>query len=542
MASGKTTSRGMPPVLVLILAAVVPLASLIPAWQARSVTPPGDQFMGFRYMAGDHFQYAAFMQQAADDGSLMMRNPFTSEPQRGVFVLLYFWMVGLASRLLGLTIPAAWDLFGVMGGALYILIFWWLTDAFFTRRKARIAATGLFCLAGGLDWIVTLLRMTITPALKALEHPFDFFWNWSTFGTMAVPHWLWPALVLALVVRLLLMSEAPAWRAPLVGLLMPLVWFMHAYSGMVAYLALGLAPVVPVCAAWLRIEKPDWARARTNARLVAPGLLSFAVVAAYLLWARGDEVFRVSSARGFSWTDTFSVWWYPISYGLLLPLAWFGLRSMARQQDRAFDLTIAWAVAAFFLSVNPLFAGVKFQYLLFPPLALLAARGFGELAESSAWFARNLAAGPGLVAMGAALCLNAPVSLVKEMPKAATTREIYMPRGEVQAMQWLRGQPDGLVLCSYWSGNRLAWLSGKTVFVGHWFMTAGLNQKNRMVAMLFSEHVTLAEKQTLIRQTGARYIYAGRAEATLGSLDPQLPLRRVYDQDQVVIYEVGSGA
>src|SRR5262245_30647493 len=93
--SKQGSSRALPPAAVLILALVVPLCSLIPAWHARSETPAGFQFMGFRYMPGDHYQYAAFMQQARDTGSLLMRNPFTSEPQQGVFLLLYFWIVGV---------------------------------------------------------------------------------------------------------------------------------------------------------------------------------------------------------------------------------------------------------------------------------------------------------------------------------------------------------------------------------------------------------------------------------------------------------------
>jgi hypothetical protein len=116
----QNSPRRLPPALVLILALAVPLASLIPGMHARSVAPPGAQYMGFRYMAGDHFQYAAFMQQARDNGSLLMHNPFTSERQRGVFVLLYFWLVGAASKLLGIAIPAAWDLFRIVGGAAYI--------------------------------------------------------------------------------------------------------------------------------------------------------------------------------------------------------------------------------------------------------------------------------------------------------------------------------------------------------------------------------------------------------------------------------------
>src|SRR5687768_18323267 len=88
--------------LVLLIAVLVPLLSMIPTWNGYvAERPPEKIFMGFRFMADDHFQYAGFISRSAEEGKLFTENPFTTEPQKGRFVLLYMWMVGQIARLTG---------------------------------------------------------------------------------------------------------------------------------------------------------------------------------------------------------------------------------------------------------------------------------------------------------------------------------------------------------------------------------------------------------------------------------------------------------
>lgn len=526
----------IPPTSILLIALLVPMLNLIPTWQGYYYqSPPERVFMGFRYLPGDHYQYAAFMRQARDRGSLFMENPFTSERQKGVFVLPYFWLLGTLSRITGAEITTLWGVFRVLGGALYIIAFWYFTGAYFREGRPRLLATVIFSLAGGVDWIVTILRAAFLPALKPVEYPYDSFWNWSTFGTMQFPNWVWPALLLTAAAHVLLSRLL---RKDLLNfLILPAIWFLHAYTGMVAYLAFGLLPVMPLLLAGARLEPLPWRRARENFRTALPGLLSFTVVISYLAWARTDEVFRLSGARALTWTDNFSVWWYPLSYGLLLPLAGFGICALAREKTLKSDLVLSWLSAAFILSVNPLFAGVKFQYLLFPPLAILAARGVFFLLEASEAARRTAASKPAIAVVALLLFLNAPVSLVKDMSAARIDHEIYMSSDEIEAMKWLQGEPDGLVLSSYRAGNRIPWLARKKVYIGHWFMTLGLNEKSQELAYFFSPQVPTPFKRELLRRSGARYVYVEPGQTP--DLDhPGLPLTRVYSAGGYTIYQV----
>lgn len=520
-----------------MLALAVPLLSLLHTWQGHlAASPPDRVFMGFRYMAADHFQYAAFMRQAEQDGGLLMTNPFTSEPQRGVYVLMYFWILGVFAHLSGLALTTTWEAFRVLGGMLYILLFWALTAHYFDTRQRRVFATVLFCLAGGLDWIVVLLRVTVFPGIKPLEYPFDSFWNWSTFGTMVFPNWICAASLI-MVFSLALLKRPRGWQA-LTFALPPLAWFMHHYTATALYLSLGFLPLIPLLAAAARQERLPWARARANLRLVAPALLSSGVVALYLMWARSDAVFAQNAAATFQWTLRFPLWWYPLSYGLLLPLAWFGIKAALRDERLPGDLLLAWLLASFLLSVNPLAAGVKYQYLMFTPIVILAATGRYELEDASPWVRRRLKSAPWMVAASLLLFLNAPACLIKGFSAAGDDAENFRSADEVAAMQWLAGQPDGVVLSWDRSGRVLPWLSGKPVYIAHWFMTLDLRRKASDVAAFFAPQAPASLKRDVLRRSGARYVYFGPSEAATGSVDPSLPLEKAYENAQVTIFRV----
>lgn len=518
------------------IALAAPLLTLVPPWYGYHVaSPPERVFLGFRHMAVDHYLYASFLRQARDTGSPFMQNRFTSEPQDARYVPLFYWLLGVTVRLTGAPIVLLWEASRIAGGVLYVLLFWRLAGVWVSAPGRRVVGTAIFAFGGGVDWVVALVRLVGLP-VGALGLPYEYFWNWSAFGTLVVAHWVWGSLLILLVWSRLL-GGGPA-RRVVVAALLPVVWFVHPYSGFVAYGTLALVPLVPLVVAAARLEPPPWARIRASLGLALPGLASFGLVAAYALWARGDDVFRMNSAITYSWPSHFTVGWYPLTYGLLLPLAWFGLRVTAREATLGAELLLAWLAAAFVLSVNPVYQGVKFQYQLYPPLAILAARGLFHLLDVSPAARRALGSGAAVAALALVLGLDAPLSVVKDLPATKGTDELYLSAAELQAMRWLDAQPPGVVLCGYKCGSLVPWLAGKTAHFGHWGMTLHIQDKGRQVAWFFSPQAPLPVKRDVLRASRARYVYAGPAEAAAGPVDPALPLREVYRKDGVTIYEV----
>jgi len=525
----------VPPVLVLLLALSAPLLSLIHTWEGyERASPPGRVFLGFPFMPTDHYQYAAFIRQASD-GRFFMENLFTSEPQSGVYVMLYYWILGMVSRLAGISTIATWLAFQVVVGFLYVLMFWVFTRHFIEAKRRRISAVVLFCFAGGLDWIFVLASQVWSGA-KALTEPYDYYWNWATFGSFYVPNWIWPAFLMTLALHLALRGRA--WAG---ALILPVIWLSHHHTGMVAYLTFGLIPVVPAAVALGRLEKIPWDRVRSRLGLSIPSLLSFAAVAAYLLWASRDPVFAANAAASAGWKDFYSPWWYLISYGLLLPFAWFGIKSMAQERSAAGDVCLAWLGAAFFLSINPISGGAKYQFLIFLPLILLAARGLAVMKEGSPRVARAMR-DPiivGLVAIG--LFANAPLSVIHRTIAPFDEANSYAPAADIAAMRWLEDQPPGVVLSLPTTGALVPWLSGHKAYVGHWFMTIDYGLKQREAQAFYTPSVPLAAKAEFMRRTGITYVFLGTREKG-GAIDPALPLERVYDEQGVSIYRAQSAA
>ena len=527
------------PIVVVLIAIVVPLLAAIPTWYAYRVQrPPEKIFMGFRYMADDHNSYVTFINQSAEEGRLFMENRYTTEPQKGRFLLLYMWLVGQISRLTGLGVIGSWELARLLAGFAFMLAAWWFSGLLFDDRRKRLLSYVFVGFSGGIGWLLFALTFPLVLGTSDgyLKDAFNFQWNWSTFGSMITPLWVAPAAML-LVCACLIAGRRRKLRLVLGIILPPLIWFMHPYTGIAGYLTLFLFPLIPVFGAVWRLEKIPWAAVRERLAIVGPMLLSTVVVLIYIVWARQDHVYTVSAGRVFTWTPTYSVFLYPFAYGLLLPLALYGIKWSAALPDRARDILLAWLTAAIILSVNPFLAGVKFQYLVHLPLAFFATHGLLELRCRSP-YVKNALKGVGALLIGALLFVNSLVIVLKIFPTTARDPNIFLPATEISAMTFLKQQAPGNVLSSHWAGNRIAWLGAKKVYVGHWFLTIDQDKKISEVQAFFGPELSVEQKRAWLATREIRYVYYGRVERGAGTVDPALGLTSIYDQNGVTIYAV----
>ena len=392
--------------------------------------------------------------------------------------------------------------------------------------------------SGGIGWLLYPLAMRWIRGMNdgVLKDPFNLQWNWSTFGSMTTPLWVAPAAIL-LFCAYLIGGRRRRLRQSLGIILPPLIWFMHPYTGIAAYATFFLFPLIPAFRAAWHLERVSWQPIRERLTTVWPMLVSVAIVLVYIVWARQDQVYAVSAQRAFSWTPTYSFFLYPFAYGLVLVLALFGIKWGESLPAHARDILLAWLVASTILSLNPFLAGVKFQYLVHMPMAFLAANGLLELRCRSTWV-RNLLKGGGAVLVGALLFLNSALLVVKDYPSTWRDNTIFLSQPEIDAMTFLKGQTPGNVLSSASAGNRIAWLSAKKVYVGHWFLTIDYDRKVWEVHEFFDQQKSADQKREWLASREIRYIYYGPSERSAGSIDSALGLAKLYDQNGVTIYAV----
>lgn len=529
--------------VVLMISVLVPLLNTLPSVDAYlKQRIPEKVFMGFRYTSNDHYTYAAFVEQAADEGRFFMENRLTTEPQKGRFFLAFMWLAGQIRHVTGFGTPMTWELLRIVCGMSLLLAVWWFTGFLFKDESSRMLAYVFVAFGGGIGWALYLITGEPAPSLTLpfLKDAFNHHWSWSTFGAMLMPLWIAPAAILlfcaGLVVREL---KSATVRTLLLLTLPPVIWFIHPYTGIAAYLAFGLFPLIPIASAAWRLEPIPWAHAAENLKRILPALLSFSVVALYVYWARQDVVYARSAEHVLIWNPTYSIFLYPFAYGLLLPLALYGLKWGQSLLAPAREIMIAWLASAVILAVNPFLSGVKFQYLVHLPLAIFAAHGVVELRRRSNWARRMTARMPAMV-FGVLLFLNAPLILIKEMPATATNPDIYLSSAEIAGMTSLKNLPPGNVLSGSRAGNRIAWLGAKKVYVGHWFLTLNHDEKEAEAAAFFNPGTQLDQKRAWLTQKEIRYVYVGPEERAWGGVDPGLGLRTVYDKEGVTVYEVPS--
>jgi len=537
----ETAGRRLP-AIVLVIAFLVPLLNVIPTMDGYlKASPPERVFLGFRYMARDHFQYGSFVRQAADEGRFVFENRFTTEPQRPSYVFPFFWLIGMICRFTGLSFPAVWELMRVVTGAACLIAAWFFTKSYFAAERERLLAYLLIALSGGIGWLTALLPAGALDrqGYPGMVDPFNYQWNWSTFGTMATPFWLIPTGLL-LVTGILLTKDPPISRAAgwAMGLVIPpVIWFVHPHTGNAAYLTFGLYTLAPAAEAMWRIESISLAKLRDRVLTSLPFIVSFAFVAAYLRWASQDQVFKANSEQAFQWNPTYSVFLYPLAYGLVLVLALFGMRWSGSLAERPRHFLFAWMLSSFILATNPIFSGVKYQYLLHLPLAIFAAHGLIELRRRSEQ-ARSLSRGTGAVVLGAILFVNAPLTIFKDFGKTASESDIYYSEPELEAARFLLAQPAGTILSSFQSGTILPWLSGHKVYEGHFLLTVDMNAKYGEFGAFLDPKIPTAGKRTFLRTNDIRYVLYGPTERQIGSLDPAIGLESIYDKGGVAIYRV----
>src|SRR6202165_1754600 len=287
----------------LIFATAIAALSLLPYVLAYLWAPAGHHFAGFFFIADDATTYLAKMRQGAD-GSWLWNDPYTSEPHGGVFLFSFYLLFGHLAPLLHLPLIAAYHLARI-SGAIALLI---AADQLCRRvlpAAPRTLALVLVILGSGAGFLAQALGnpSLLGSRVEALDLHLPEISGW--YSILAIPHFAWAtALIIAALLGLLRIAEAPAWRPvaltaaallaltaihpqmiPVLGLIwiadqaVLVAWGDRPTIRSVAFQALPFLATIPLLAynAWILFRDPtiaEWAR---QWRHPAPGPVSLAV-------------------------------------------------------------------------------------------------------------------------------------------------------------------------------------------------------------------------------------------------------------------------
>lgn len=462
---------------------------------------PTEAWIPTGYIPKDFLAYVALLRQVPDQHRALFVNPFTTEPQEGRFIMLFFLALGWISRVTGLD--PFWTL--ELSRFPMAFLFFWLLARFVGRlfddpARQRWAFV-LVGLSGGIDVLAKLARPLLPAATSAVVT--QDLWHlqgWSTFAGLFNPLWI-AGLALTLSALELLLDPAPATtRRSLVRLSIAvfLLHWVHVYSEIVV---LAVAVVLPLVA-WALGEQIDRARLRRVAAALAVPLV---VNAGITLWQLGDPVFARSSGQLLG-TQQLSVFWYPLTLGLVGAFGWRGISLLGHERHPWRTALAAWAAAVILLHTSPVLNGYHFVFQLHLPVALAAAPAVA--ATTSRLRAKGRRIALALVMIG---LFSSPLVITWESLVDAKEDSV-VPRPYLEVARLLNREPPGNVLAPWHIGHLIPAYGPQRSFVGHWFMTPDYKARVRIYDELVGDPRRTADLLTLIERERIRYLVAPLSE------------------------------
>ena len=133
-------------------ALVVMLLTFLPYLYGLLIRPPGAYYSGLLTNPDEHNVYLAYMKQASD-GHAFLIDPFTSEPQAGRVVNVFFLALGAFSRVTHLGLPVTYHLARLLSGWLLLMALYCLGAQVLSSIFARRLALFFAAFASGLGWL-----------------------------------------------------------------------------------------------------------------------------------------------------------------------------------------------------------------------------------------------------------------------------------------------------------------------------------------------------------------------------------------------------
>jgi hypothetical protein len=544
---------GWPPTHELRWAAIIAILLMVltclPYLYGLGIREPGEYYSGMLANPDEHNVYLSYMRQARD-GALFFIDPFTSEPQSGRVINLFFLALGMFSRVTHLSLPVVYHLARVISGWLLLTAIYCLAAQVLATVSGRRIALVLAGLASGLGWLY--------PASGGQPHPIDYG----------------PGLVMPEAITFLSLLLNPLFCFSVFLMVAALGLAAHAFvSGSVrsavlaglAALVLGnihtydLIPLVAVLAVFLvmlLVGRRLTGRAIALALLM--GLLATPSVI-YQLWLiRGGEVTLVVKSRETPVASPAPIF-LALGLGLPLALALVGaLRSALRGATDGARLAALWLVLGFALVYLPVPFQRKLAEGLHVPVCVLAVFALESLWRR-AKDRRALWIGAMLVLVtipSSLLFVNRALRDLRSNNQAYIANlmpPLYLRADQHGALQWLSGKatPSDVLLCSSFLGSYAPSLAGCRVYVGHWAETLHFQNKLGELSRFLRADTPDASREAFCRREGITYVlrddsiydqvYYLSPEGEAGpGFEPEGAdwLVRVYQQDRVSLYRV----
>ncbi|MCC6445523.1 MAG: hypothetical protein IT210_18960 [Armatimonadetes bacterium] len=463
------------------------------------------RFTGLIYNPDDACVYLSWMRQAAD-GHFFFDNRFTTEPQLGRSVNLFFWLLGTAARWTHLPLIAVFHLSRIATGVILLLLIYRFLSLFVLSPFARRAALLLAAFSAGFGFF-------IRPGSSFIQRPVD---AWQPEAITFLSLYLNPLFCISQILmlggfyHLLLACRARSGRqAAYAGIWLFLLGNIHSYD--IITVAAVWAAYLAVLAFRRRAIPLEALRYSLLAGLIAfpPTVYQYWLYRNEMVFQKRADVTTLSPALG----------WYLLGYGLLIPLAIYGIRLVSRRRlpDTPGDhpatsdsfLLAAWGVAGFAVPYLPFAFQRKMLMGLHIPLCILAAFALAALLHGLKRRDAILYALVALTASTNIFSLRRDILNIASNQTNTGIHRAFLSADEVEAMDWLEANTsrNDTVLSLPMIGVYIPAYAGNRVYVGHWGETADFSGKFNQVLRLLGQNTPDAERRAFMRRNHIAYLF-----------------------------------
>ncbi len=488
-------------------AAIVMALTCLPYAYGLLIRPDDAYYSGLLTNPDEHNVYLAYMKQV-QEGAYFLIDPFTSEPQAGRVVNLFFLALGLVSRMTGLALPLTYHIARLLSGWLLLVAIYCLGAQVTQTIWARRLVLWLAAFASGFGW---LFHTT-----GGQPHPIDFgpglvMPEAITFLSLLLnPLFCFSVFLMVTVIGLgaHALAEGSVRSAVFAGLAVLVLGNIHTYD--VIPVAVTLAAFLLLLLLTHRAGARTFGLAVLIAALALPSLL-------YQLWLikSGEVTLAVKAVE----TPVYSPGplWLALGLGLPLALGLLGAVGAIRSGSQGARLLALWLVLGFALVYAPVPFQRKLAQGLQVPAVLMAA-------VALEWMTQRR---PGLrMLAGLALVLVALPSSILFVGRAMRDLQtnniayvgnlmppLYLRSDQYRALLWLdeNATPRDILLCNSFLGSYAPSLAGTRVYLGHWAETLHFRKKLSAYSRFLRADTPDSNREAFVRQEGITYVLRDRS-------------------------------
>jgi hypothetical protein len=520
---------------------LVLLITTVPYWIGFASAGSDWRFAGFIFGIEDGNSYIAKMLSGAA-GSWLFRTPYTAEPQGGFLAFLPYILLGKLTSAPGQheQLLVLFQLFRMVGIFMFIFATYEFVALFIDQQGWRKAAVVLVALGGGIGWLFMLFFG------KGDRLPLEFY-SPETFGFLSLyglPHLAVARglLVWGLVCYLLPSSTSMRINNALTGgIHWLLLGFFQPLTVVIGWAVLAAHLAALGVSRWLRNRKTglrewdDWTRYFRKA--VVMGLISLPLVLYTMVSFWVDPFLRGWGAQNLILSPPPQD--YLLAYGLLLPIAFLAVKPLLDRYPLKGPMLVGWLVMLPILAYAPYNLQRRLPEGGWAVIVILAVFYLKARVKAG----RQVMAGLLIVMLVPALILIAG----GVMSATRVSEPAFQPAEQVDAFEHLKeyAAPWEVVLGAYSTSNVLPAWAPLNVAIGHGPESVGLAYLQPRVERFYHRETPDADREWLLRELKARFVFWGPDERLLAGTDPAgwnpdeaEYLQLIYSQGQYQIYEV----